>query len=204
MIDAIHSEFAQELALEAELNTPHHTGPAPSIARPEVFKPQLARPLHLPRLVVDRAGNRPTSRKCQARSMQPIRMVLHLTSAHRCTSETCRYTVVSKCSSRNRRTCSMASRSDWHDHRYSEDSRTIAMQLSRPRETHTLIRSEVSNHVHCPRPAPCGYMCRCASWKAHGTTTGSSAAMAWFFQVFSCRTKKEARSRLSGLPSASV
>src|SRR5947208_13855847 len=98
----------------------------------------------------------------------------------------------------------MATSRFWHDHRYSEEQRTIATQLSRPREMHTLMRSEVSSQRHCPRPAPCGYIWRWAPSKTQGTTIGPSTSMAACFQASSRSTSPEERSRLTELPCSSV
>src|SRR5947209_817175 len=58
-----------------------------------------------------------------------------------------------KTSYTKRFTFTIASSSVRHDHRYSEEQRTMATQLSRPREMHTLMRSEVSRpHRRGPGP----------------------------------------------------
>src|SRR6266567_5589876 len=56
------------------------------------------------------------------------------TSAHRCTSETCRYISPRNSSSRNTCSSTMASSSRPHDHRYSELKRTVALPFQFPRE----------------------------------------------------------------------
>src|SRR6266699_4388497 len=78
MIEPIHLEFVQELPLEPKLHPPDRASSIPSIARPQVFKPQLARPLDLPRLVVDAARDRPTRRERQPCPVQPIGIILYL------------------------------------------------------------------------------------------------------------------------------
>src|SRR5438067_13781329 len=98
----------------------------------------------------------------------------------------------------------MATSRFWHDHRYSEEQRTMATQLSRPRDMQRLMSSEVSSQRHCPRPAPCGYIWRLAPSKTHGTTIGPSTSMAACFHVSSRSTSPEERPRLSEVPCSSV
>src|SRR4051794_391973 len=94
-------------------------------------------------------------------------------SAHRCTSETCRYIQVPKNATKNSSTRMMALSRLRQDQRNSEEKRTCATQLRRPIDTSRLKLSQRSNQRHWPFPAPLGYICRFTPSKTTGTGVGS-------------------------------
>src|SRR5258708_4626929 len=122
-----------------------------------------------------------------------------VTSAHRCTSETCRYTLVPKNATKNSSTRIMALSRPRHDQRNSEEKRTCATQLRRPIDTSRLKLSQRSSQRHWPLPAPLGYICRLTPSNVAETGIGSSATIAACFQLSSCSLSASGKSRLHGL-----